>query len=131
MAVLMNGNDGDITLAGTSQKVRTWTMNLEADEIETTNGTDASDAQSFLAGRKGGTFSWEAYSTDTVADQTAGGAAVAVVLFAKQGGSTQKQWSFSGVITSVQIVANIPAGDAVLVTGSGRISGVVTPVQFS
>jgi len=130
MAVLMNGNDGDITIGGTSQKVRTWTMNLEADEIETTNGTDASDAQSFLAGRKGGTFSWEAYSTDTVADQVAGTSA-AIVLFAKQGGSTQKQWSFTGIITSVQIVTNIPAGDAVLVTGSGRISGVVTPVQFS
>ena len=131
MAVLMNGNDGDITLGGTSQKVRSWTMNLEADEIETTNGTDASDAQSFLAGRVGGTFSWEAHSTDTVADQVAGGAAVAVVLVAKQGGTTDKKWAFNGVLNSIQIVTNIPAGDAVLVTGSGRITGAVTPTQYT
>ena len=131
MAVLMNGNDGDATIGGTSQKVRNWTMNLEADEIETTNGTDASDAQSFLAGRKGGTVTAEIYSIDTTADQTAGGAAVAMVLVAKQGGSTKKQWAFSAVLTSVQIVTNIPAGDAVLSTISGRIDGAVTPTQYS
>ncbi len=56
MAILMNGNDGEVTIGGTAQKVRSWTLNLEASEIETTNGTDASDAQSFLAGRKGGTW---------------------------------------------------------------------------
>ena len=128
---LMNGNDGDITLGGTSQKVRNWTMNLEADEIDTTNGTDASDTQSFLAGRKGGTFTAEIYSIDTTADQTPGGAAVAVVLVAKQGGSTKKQWAFSSVLTSVQTVTNIPAGDAVLSTISGRIDGAVTPTQYS
>ena len=128
---LMNGNDGDVTIGGTSQKVRNWTMNLEADEIETTNGTDGSDAQSFLAGRKGGTFTAEIYSIDTTADQTAGGAAVAIVLVSKQGGSTKKQWAFSAVLTSVQIVTNVPAGDAVLSTISGRIDGAVTPTQFS
>jgi len=130
MAVLMNGNDGDVTIATTSQKVRSWTMNLEADEIETTNGTDASDAQSFLAGRKGGTWSAEIYSIDTTADQTAGGAAVAIELISKQG-TTDKKWAFSSVINSVQIVTNIPAGDAVLQTISGRITGVVTPTQYS
>jgi len=130
MAVLMNGNDGDVTLATVSQKVRSWTMSLEADEIETTNGTDASDAQSFLAGRVGGTWSAEIYSIDTTADQVAGGAAIAIELISKQG-TTDKKWAFSSIINSVQIVTNIPAGDAVLVTISGRITGVVTPTQYS
>ena len=129
MAQLMNGNDGEVRLATVIQKVRNWTMNLEADEIETTNGTDGSDAQSFLAGRKGGTFTAEIYSIDTVADQVAGGAAIAVVLVARQG-ATDKDWSFNAVITSVQTVTNIPAGDAVLSTISGRIDGPVTAVQY-
>jgi len=128
--VLMNGNDGDVTIATTSQPVRSWTLNLEADEIETTNGTDASNAQSFLAGRIGGTWSAEIYSDDTTADRVVGGAAVAIELIAKQG-STDKQWAFSSVINSVQIVTNIPAGDAVLATISGRITGAVTPSQYA
>jgi len=130
LSLLMNGNDGDVTIGGTSQAVKSWTLNLEADEIETTNGTDASDAQSFLAGRVGGTFSWEAYSNDNVADQVAGTSA-AFILVAKQGTSTDKSWIFTGIINSVQVVTNIPAGDAVLVTGSGRISGAVTVAQFA
>ncbi len=131
MAVLMNGNNGDVTIATVSQKVRSWTMNLEASEIETTNGTDASDAQSFLAGRKGGTWSAEIYSIDTTADQVVGGAAIAIELISKTGGSTDKKWAFNSVLTGVQVVTNIPAGDAVLQSISGRIDGVVTPTQYS
>ncbi len=71
-----------------------------------------------------------AHTANTTADQVAGGAAIAVELIAKQG-TGDKKWAFSGVITSVQIVTNIPAGDAVLSTISGRITGVVTPTQYS
>ncbi len=131
MAILMNGNDGEVTIGGTAQKVRSWTLNLEASEIETTNGTDASDAQSFLAGRKGGTWSYEAYSVDTVADQVVGDTALTIIFVAKQGTSTDKSWAFTGKQTGVQVVTNIPAGDAVLVSASGRVDGVVTVAQFA
>ena len=127
----MTANDGQMTIASVEQPVRTWTLNEEADEIETTNATDASTQRSFLPGRKGGTFSAEIYADDATAETAVGGeAGVAIELIAKQG-TADKKWAFNGIILSSQKVANIPGGDAVLISLSGRVNGAITPTQYT
>ncbi len=131
LMVLMTGNDGQMTIATVEQPVRTWTLNEEADEIETTNATDASTQRSFLPGRAGGTFSAEIYADDATAETAVGGeSGLAIVLVARQG-STDKSWAFNGIILSTQIVCNIPGGDAVLISLNGRVNGAITPTQYS
>lgn len=127
---LMTGNDGDVTIATTSQPVRTWTLTEEAAEKETTNATDASTTRSFLADRAGGSWTAEIYADDATAETTVGGAAVAIELISKQG-TADKKWAFSSVILSTEIICNIAGGDAVLIRIGGRVSGAITPTQYS
>jgi hypothetical protein len=127
---LMSGNDGDLTFASTSLPCRTWTLSKEAGEIETTNSTDAATTRSFLAGRQGASFSAEVYADDATAEATVGETAIAAEFIAKQG-TADKKWAASIMLTSAEIVCNIPEGDAVLIRYGGRITGAITPTQYS
>lgn len=131
MNILMTANDGQVTIATVDQPARTWTLNTEADEIDTTNASDAANQSSFLPGRIKSSFTAEIYADDLLAETIVGAeAGLAIILVAKQG-TTDKSWAFTAVILSSQIVANIPGGDAVLISISGRITGAITQLQFT
>ncbi len=125
----MNGNDGQLTIATVEQAVRTWSLNQEADEIDTTNATDASTERSWTGGRNGATWTAEVYA-DYGAAETLPPTSAAIELIAKQG-STDKKWAFTGIILTANVVCNIPGGDAVLISYSGRADGAVTPSQYA
>ncbi len=131
LEILMTANDGQVSIAAVEQPARTWTLNEESDEIDTTNATDAPTVSSFLPGRIKANFTAEIYADNLLAETIVGGeAGVAVILTARQG-TTDKSWSFTAIILSSQIVANIPGGDAVLISIAGRVSGAITRIQFS
>ena len=129
-ATLMTANDGQMTIATVEQPVITWTLTEEAEEIETTNATDAATERSFLPGRKGATFSAEIFAETAVAEPVvAGEAGLAIELIAKQG-TADKKWAFTAIILSTEIVGNIPGGDAVKIAVTGRVTGAITKTQF-
>ena len=126
---LMTGNDGKMSIGGTAQPVRTWTLSEEASEKETTNATEAATQRSYLADRAGATWTAEIYADDAIAETTVGGAAVALILVARDGG-TDKDWQFNSVILSTEIICSIAGGDAVLIRIGGRVTGAITATQF-
>lgn len=129
--IIMTANDGQVTIATVDQPAKTWTLNTEADEIDTTNASDASNESSFLPGRIKSNFTAEIYADNLLVETIVGAeAGLAIILVAKQG-TTDKSWSFTAIILSSQIVANIPGGDAVLISIAGRITGAITRVQFT
>lgn len=129
--ILMSANDGQVSLAAVEQPARTWTLNIEADEIDTTNATDAATESSFLPGREKANFTAEIYADNLLVETVVGvEAGVAVILVAKQG-TTDKSWAFTAIILSSQIVANIPGGDAVLISIAGRVTGAITRLQHT
>ncbi len=131
MAAVITANDGQMTIATVEQPVTTWTLTEEADEIETTNATDAATVRSFKPGRAGATFSAQIYSEEAVAEPVVGGeAGLAIELISKQG-TADKKYAFNGIILSAEVVANIPAGDAVQIAVSGRVNGAITKTQYS
>lgn len=127
---LMTGNDADLTFGGTSLPCRTFTLSKEASEKETTNSTDSATTKSFLADRAGASFTAEVYADDATAEATVGGSAIAAEFIAKQG-TADKKWAASVVVLGAEIVANISGGDAVLIRYSGRVTGAITPTQYS
>lgn len=127
---LMTGNDGMVEVGGTELASRRWTLRTEHGEKNTTNSTTASDESEYLADRKQRTFEFEVYLADDTTEITTGGSAQAIILTSKTG-TTDKAWSFNGVLLTEEIVNEIAGGEAVLARYSGRVSGAVTKTQFT